>query len=107
MTLNGMTGLSYRQQVQDPENEATGKSKRRLCASRLFEVYERILRQFDDRASFFQFLLGLCGSIFTNTGEHLGTSGFRHGFGFAEAEARQLANDLDNIDLLGAGLFNN
>jgi len=56
----------------------------------LFDLQETILGQFDDRASFFQFLLGLCGSIFTNTGEHLGTSGFRHGFGFAEGRGSSI-----------------
>src|SRR5688572_30111001 len=81
-----------------------GEAKRRPYG-RLFYVFERTLRQLNHSASFFQFLLRLCGGVFTNTGKHFAASGFSHGLGFAQTEAGELANDLDDVDFLRASLL--
>ena len=63
------------------------------------------LLETDRSASFFEFLLCFVRSVFANTGKNLRTSSFSHSLGFAETEAGHLADDLDNVDLLGTGIL--
>src|SRR5262245_8529860 len=58
-------------------------------------------------SSFFQFVLGLAGGFLANARENFGTSRFSHRLGFAETELGQLANDLDDVNLLGASFLDN
>ncbi len=39
--------------------------------------------------------------------KHLGAGSLGHGLGIHQAQAGQLANDLDGLDLLGASIFQN
>jgi len=57
------------------------------------------------RAGFFEFLLGIRRSVLANSCEDFPAGGFSEGLGFAETEAGQLTNDLDHVNLLGAGIL--
>src|SRR5690606_30363767 len=67
-------------------------------------VWKKLLDD-DVRASFFELLLGILGGILAHAGEDLGASGLSHRLGFAETEAGQLTDDLDDVDLLGARIL--
>src|SRR5690242_279616 len=104
MTPNGTMVLSYRLRVQARTDKIHARNKKTATsseASRLF-VFGKRLGEFDGSASFFESLLRVRSSILTDAGQDLATSSFGQGLGLAETEAGQLADDLDNVDLLGA-----
>jgi hypothetical protein len=58
-----------------------------------------------DSTGFFQFLLGIIGGIFADLSHDNTTGGLSHGLGFAKSKVGQLADGLDDFDLLRAGFF--
>ena len=61
------------------------------------------LLKLDASASFFKLFLGILGSIFTDLFHHLRTCGFSHILGFFQAQAGELADDLEDLLDLDVG----
>ncbi len=63
------------------------------------------LFHFDDAAGSLELALGIRSRSLGNARQDLGTSSLGHGLGFHQAQVGQLADDLDDFDLLGAGIL--
>src|SRR5512135_353121 len=74
----------------------------RLSESALSLCLETDLLDFDLGAGLFQLLLGLISRVLADTGQNLAACGFCHRLGITQAQARQLADHLDDVDLLRA-----
>ena len=68
-------------------------------------VFGQRLGKFDNATSGFEFALGIGSCFFADCGEDFGASGLGHGLGFNQAKVGEVADDFDDFDLLGTGVF--
>ena len=81
------------------------ENKKGDSGSRLFRTQCVRLLELDGGTGLFQLLLCVVGSILAHAGQHLAARGLSERLGLAQAQAGQLADDLNGFDLLRAGIL--